>query len=495
MNVWQSFLYDKVNRLTSAIETPTSGSSTPPWTQIYDYDTSGFGNRWLDPASSGLSLSPFTPQYSTNFNANNQLVVQSSTYDTAGNQKTIGGFSYNYDAENRVSLVTEPSGTNPPSYQYFYDGAGRRIQKVASGGTTTTYVYDAAGEIAAEYSSTASTPNCSTCFVVQDTLGSTRLMFDATTGNPVALHDYLPFGEELVNVRPSLLYSGNDNPRQKFTGKERDSETSLDYFGARYFSGAQGRFTSVDPSYESEILEFPQTWNRYAYVHNRPLVLRDPDGRCPVCIIVGAGAVGAAWDLGTQLYNNGGDFDQVSWREVGATATGDMVAATAVVLTGGGSLFAEGSAAVLGNMGGGSITRTLEGQETTGADLFVDGLSGLAGYGGSTLANGLIHVPNAPEPLGVRRHAVGRRALARYDAAVNRRQSALQTRAVAGTAAGGIVTHAMSTIGGNFWAMMNWLVYPQDPTPTPKSTPKQRTPDVQSTFIPCTGGGDACVSK
>ena len=279
VNVWQSFLYDKVNRLTSAIETPTSGSSTPPWTQIYDYDTSGFGNRWLDPASSGLSLSPFTPQYSTNFNANNQLVVQSSTYDTAGNQKTIGGFSYNYDAENRVSLVTEPSGTNPPSYQYFYDGAGRRIQKVASGGTTTTYVYDAAGEIAAEYSSTASTPNCSTCFVVQDTLGSTRLMFDATTGNPVALHDYLPFGEELVNVRPSLLYSGNDNPRQKFTGKERDSETNLDYFGARYFSGAQGRFTSPDPKlFTARHLANPQKWNKYAYVRNNPLILIDPDG-------------------------------------------------------------------------------------------------------------------------------------------------------------------------------------------------------------------------
>jgi RHS repeat-associated protein len=32
-----------------------------------------------------------------------------------------------------------------------------------------------------------------------------------------------------------------------FTGKERDAETGLDYFGARYFSGAQGRFTSQDP--------------------------------------------------------------------------------------------------------------------------------------------------------------------------------------------------------------------------------------------------------
>lgn len=34
---------------------------------------------------------------------------------------------------------------------------------------------------------------------------------------------------------------------QKFTGKERDQETGLDYFGARYVSGAQGRCTSPDP--------------------------------------------------------------------------------------------------------------------------------------------------------------------------------------------------------------------------------------------------------
>jgi RHS repeat-associated protein len=33
----------------------------------------------------------------------------------------------------------------------------------------------------------------------------------------------------------------------RFTGKERDEETGLDHFGARYFSGAQGRFTSADP--------------------------------------------------------------------------------------------------------------------------------------------------------------------------------------------------------------------------------------------------------
>ena len=65
----------------------------------------------------------------------------------------------------------------------------------------------------------------------------------------------------------------------RFTGKERDAETGLDYFGARYFSGAQGRFTSPDPIVHPAqsqagmeiFLSEPQRWNKYAYVSNNPL--------------------------------------------------------------------------------------------------------------------------------------------------------------------------------------------------------------------------------
>ena len=76
-------------------------------------------------------------------------------------------------------------------------------------------------------------------------------------------------------------------------GKERDAETEQHYFGARYYRSTLGRFTSVDPhsiatdaSSAAEFVAFlsnPQSWNRYAYVQNRPLVLTDPDGRCPTC--------------------------------------------------------------------------------------------------------------------------------------------------------------------------------------------------------------------
>jgi RHS repeat-associated protein len=65
----------------------------------------------------------------------------------------------------------------------------------------------------------------------------------------------------------------------KFTGQERDAETGLDYFGARYFSSAQGRFTSPDAPFADQHLEEPQTWNLYAYVANNPLRYIDADGR------------------------------------------------------------------------------------------------------------------------------------------------------------------------------------------------------------------------
>lgn len=71
----------------------------------------------------------------------------------------------------------------------------------------------------------------------------------------------------------------------QFTSKERDAETGLDYFGARYFSGAQGRFTSVDPKgFSMRTITNPQKWNKYAYVLNNPLALVDPDGNEEVTI-------------------------------------------------------------------------------------------------------------------------------------------------------------------------------------------------------------------
>lgn len=65
----------------------------------------------------------------------------------------------------------------------------------------------------------------------------------------------------------------------EFTSKERDAETGLDFFNARYISSAQGRFTSPDPlPIMGQKLLDPQQWNMYSYVRNNPLRLLDPTG-------------------------------------------------------------------------------------------------------------------------------------------------------------------------------------------------------------------------
>jgi RHS repeat-associated protein len=102
------------------------------------------------------------------------------------------------------------------------------------------------------------------------------------------------------------------------TGKERDAETGLDYFGARYYSGAQGRFITPDWSAKPQPIPYadlndPQSLNLYAYVRNNPIKNRDLDGHW--CIFgfgnscnqtpAKTAAQGAAVGTGAQLLNDG----------------------------------------------------------------------------------------------------------------------------------------------------------------------------------------------
>lgn len=154
------------------------------------------------------------------------------------------------------------------------------MQKIA-GGTNTIYVYDALDQLAAEYTTSPSgAPPCQTCYLMADHLGSTRLVTDESA-NVVSFHDYLPFGEEISGncvCRGSQFGSGTDQVNQKFTGQERDPESGLDYFGARYYGSALGRFTSPDPFNAGADPYGPQSWNAYAYVDNKPVTMTDPSG-------------------------------------------------------------------------------------------------------------------------------------------------------------------------------------------------------------------------
>ena len=69
----------------------------------------------------------------------------------------------------------------------------------------------------------------------------------------------------------------------KFTGKERDAESGLDEFGARYYASSLGRFMTPDWAAKPIAVPYanygnPQSLNLYSYVQNNPTTLGDPDG-------------------------------------------------------------------------------------------------------------------------------------------------------------------------------------------------------------------------
>jgi RHS repeat-associated protein len=157
--------------------------------------------------------------------------------------------------------------------QYFFDGNGKRVKKI-SNTETTIFVYDAGGQLIAEYSNqTSQTPQVS--YLTSDTLGSPRVLTNAS-GAVTSRHDYMAYGEEIS--RPNY---GSDTVRQKYTGYEKDTETDLDFAQARMYASKLGRFSTTDPLMASASAINPQTFNRYIYVLNSPYKLLDPTGLAP----------------------------------------------------------------------------------------------------------------------------------------------------------------------------------------------------------------------
>jgi RHS repeat-associated protein len=279
--VTQDFTYiDGFGRLNTAQE--TNASSQINWSQDYGYDN--YGNRAVTsgnipyPGQTPTALSQFVETInSTSVNRNHWAT--GSGYDSGGNMQSAPNQGFTYDAENRLIASTQP-GT--PSISYAYDGDGQRVQKTV-GGALTTYVYDAEGELAAEYGTPTDAQG--TSYVSVDQLGSTRLLQQSL--GTVRYYDYFPFGEDIPASQygrgtgyASGVYpaSGPDFLSLKFTGKERDWESGLDFSQARYYSPWQGRFGGVDPENAGADSGSPQTYHGYAYVTNNPLVNTDPDG-------------------------------------------------------------------------------------------------------------------------------------------------------------------------------------------------------------------------
>ena len=282
-NLWtQAYGYDSRNRLLSVTDTA--------YKQTYAYDV--MGNRAIDSTANatdyfpeGATVAPYAaPSGVSTIFPRNQW--SGAKYDDSGNMIEIKPlvWTYGYDAESRM---VRAAGSKVAGYEY--DGLGRRIRKFIEGtGQHWIYVYSADGSLAAEYPEVGSLPVTGRRYVVGDMLGSTRLTMNEE-GVEQECMDYTPFGSEVAQSKraglacypldPEAKKASPDGVTAKFTGQERDVETGLDYFGARYLSSAMGRFASPDAPFADQHPEDPQSWNLYAYVRNCPLSLLDSTGR------------------------------------------------------------------------------------------------------------------------------------------------------------------------------------------------------------------------
>jgi RHS repeat-associated protein len=139
-----------------------------------------------------------------------------------------------------------------------------------------------------------------------DAVGSVRMITDAN-GGVLARYDFEPFGVQCG----SACGTGTPPETIQFAGKERDADTTFDYFGARYYASQTGRLTAVDPVLDIESsLEDPQRWNRYAYALNNPLRYKDEDGRIPIPVIVAGVTAFAASPAGQRAIVAGSAFLQ-----------------------------------------------------------------------------------------------------------------------------------------------------------------------------------------
>jgi RHS repeat-associated protein len=322
----QSFTYDALNRLLTA-----QNAGTDCTAKVLQNKTEYWGNNYGYDAWGNLLQKSITKcgaeNLSVTADAHNWLHASGTDYqyDAAGNMTydATASLSYNFDQENRL--------TGAAGYTYTYDGDGNRVRKsngnLAANGTLYWYMTpgvvaesDLAGTLKSEYvffdgervaRRDGATGTGGVFYYFSDHLKTASVITDSA-GVIKAESDYYPWGGELQFVN-------NDSNDYKFTGKKRDSETGLDYFGARYYSNGLGRWVSADWSATPIPVPYadfydPQTLNLYQFVGGNPASKADGDGHCVPCLMHAAEEF-AESPAGEELLRDGGKI-------VGAIGTG-----------------------------------------------------------------------------------------------------------------------------------------------------------------------------
>jgi RHS repeat-associated protein len=355
-NFNRGYIYDSLNRIQSMSDVPPQTCQGLSWT------IDAWGNMTNQTQTAGTCYT-----FQSSVGTNNQL-QSGYQYDAAGNMTYDGLHHYTYDAENRLTQVDSGSTSS-----YVYNESGDRARKNVGAGFTE-YSYGTNGKVQSEYNGISwlmqyvyagnnliaeYTANSTTQFIFADHLGSTRLV-TAVNQSIVDNMDYLPFGQQIA---------GGSSTTHRFTGKERDAESGLDMFGARYYGSSLGRFMTPDWAAKATAVPYadfgdPQTLNLYGYVRNNPLSKADADGHCyPWCTVAVGAVAGFVIGGGGEIIAAKLHGQSVDWKKVGGSAVKGAVTGAAIGLAGPeAGVAATAALGAGGNVLGGVADRTIQGQ-------------------------------------------------------------------------------------------------------------------------------------
>ena len=200
------------------------------------------------------------------------MMISQGTYNAESEMTSAVGANYLYGGDGR--RVAKLNGSGQPTKVYWYGSGGSILAETDNNGNATAEYIFFGGQRIAMLPSGGNAQ-----YYVEDMLGSSRVV-TTNTGVLSGVYpersrrdaDFYPFGGERI-------YTDACDSAYKFTGKERDSESGLDNFGARYDSSSLGRFMTPDPvTMLPQRLRDPQQINLYAYARNNPLRFIDPTG-------------------------------------------------------------------------------------------------------------------------------------------------------------------------------------------------------------------------
>jgi RHS repeat-associated protein len=228
-----------------------------------------------------------TSNFQPNYDLHNRILGAPSNctstttycYDAAGNLLNDGFHAYAYDGDGRMRSVDGTGAT------YTYNAAGHRVRKDAS--TSSAEYFFLGDNVIAELSITSNTWT-DYIFGYEDRIASDTSANG--TGARYFHNDQIGSTRLVTDNTGAAIWSATYSPfgqelsaqssgiEFQYAGMQYDNETSLSHSAFRQYSSSEGRWLAPDPYLESLDPANPQSLNRYVYVLDNPLMYRDPSG-------------------------------------------------------------------------------------------------------------------------------------------------------------------------------------------------------------------------